>query len=182
MLGIKVASLVSKREENMKTRMTMLLLVAVAGLLMSSVSRAAGPIYCVVSNNLMVGNEQVGRLCVWHDDDTLYIRFQTFGEWELRQTRIALAGSFEGIPQNSQGVPLVDLFPYGEDLPEGTTIAYYTMSLNALNLDHIIICAQSVVTLNDYPVTIWAGDYYFPGSNTARYFIKDIVPPDWPQE
>jgi hypothetical protein len=145
--------------------------------------KAAGPVQDVVSYPLMASQiYTAGTVTVWHDDDTLYIKYETTNGWTLTSTAAAVAADLSGFPKNGNN-PAPGQFPYQDaQLPPGTTVKIYTINLNVLNLDHMVIATHANVTNGFNSGTAWAGDLQFPGGNWAKYFAYNITPDWWPEE
>ena len=155
--------------------------------------KAAGPVQDVVSYPLKASQiYTVGTVTVWHDDDTLYIKYETTNGWTLTSTAAAVAADLSGFPKNGNN-PAPGQFPYQDaQLPPGTTVKVYTINLNVLNLDHMVIATHANVSRfrfgKDYDIdfvnemSAWAGDQQFPGANWSLYFAYNITPSWWPEE
>jgi hypothetical protein len=60
-------------------------------------------------------NIPVGTVGVWNDEDTLYVRYVTDGDWMLAETHLAVETSEGDIPQNKKGNPIPGHFEYSMD-------------------------------------------------------------------
>jgi len=139
----------------------------------------------------------VGEVCVWHDVDYLYVRYETIGGiWPLNITHLAVEESSpDDIPQKN-GNPIPGQFPYTEPWDSGPNFDTYRIPLVAAPIlssngkkvlvpghnwaegDTLYIAAHSVVGICDcesleliLPDTVDA-DVHYPGDSS--YFIVTI--------
>lgn len=54
----------------------------------------------------------VGEVLVWNDGDTLFVRYETDGDWVLADTHVAVATTLGGIPQTKNGNPIPGQFEF----------------------------------------------------------------------
>lgn len=74
-----------------------------------------------------------GMVNVTADGDTIYITYQTTGDWELLQTHLWIGENLAAMPQTRTGNPQVGQFPYhGGPFPKGTTT--YNISIAVADL------------------------------------------------
>lgn len=59
-------------------------------------------------------NMDVGTVCVWNDGTTLYVKYETSGDWMITETHLAVATSKGDIPQNRTGNPIPGQFAEGD--------------------------------------------------------------------
>ncbi len=129
----------------------------------------------------------VGWVHVWNDCDYLYVEYITEGGWELTETHVAVATSFEDIPQTKKGNPKVGHFPYKMTHDPPVTLYTYEIELEWTAGTKLYIAAHAVVQKligydNCDPIyqeeTAWANcggpDAYFPGNNWATYFTYHV--------
>ena len=89
---------------------------------------------CEMDTELLAGQDTVvGNVHVVHyrrTDDYIKITYETTNGWELTETHVAVATSFEGIPQtnvnkpNKPHNPKVGKFPYSDPHPPVTKYTY----------------------------------------------------------
>ena len=119
----------------------------------------------------------VGWVTVWNDGDYLYVKYETTGGWELTETHLAVADSFDDIPQTKKGNPKVGRFPYKMMHDPSVTEYTYVIDLTWSADTELIIAAHAVVELRSdgcvLQETAWADcggiDAQFPGNNWATY-------------
>jgi len=123
--------------------------------------------------------EDAGDVTVWRSGAVLYVEFSTDSGWTMSETHLAVATSFEGIPQTKKGNPKIGNFPYQTDHPEGTETHTYILNLNDYYPDGgwhgktLFFAAHAVVFHPDWgEETAWADTWgqSFPGSSIALYF------------
>ena len=129
---------------------------------------------------------KVGEVQVWNDGTNLHITYDTntweVSGWTLRETHLAIADDFEGIPQTHSGNPKVGKFPYKHEDLGGVELDEYVIPLTDLGLtvgDQIVIAAHGVVMGPcGQEETAWADcggpDAFFPGGNWATFFTYVI--------
>ena len=126
---------------------------------------------------------QVGSVYVWNDGENLNVTYVILPwlDWVMSETHLAVAGSFDDIPQTKKGNPKVGRFPYKHEELGGVTTDTYIIPLDDLEPvdDTLFIAAHAVVEIPGVrEETAWAdcgGKYaYFPGGNWATYFTYEV--------
>jgi hypothetical protein len=116
-----------------------------------------------------------GTVRVWNDENNLYVRYVTTGDWKLEQTHVAVAESLDGIPQTRQGNPIPGRFPYQAAHDPLATEFTYTIPLAGLP-DSVLVAAHASLVAVDRGGRVlcretgWADGEDFPGKNWATYF------------
>jgi hypothetical protein len=135
---------------------------------------------------LYAGRNQldIGDVIVrYSGDHHLAVIYQTESGWTLSETNLAVATSFDGIPQNKKGSPKVGHFPYSADHPAGTTTYTYLVDLydyfpgGGWSGQDLYFAAHAVVNHPDFgEETAWADTWgqSFPGSSVALYFVVTL--------
>jgi len=123
---------------------------------------------------LVVGRKEmpVGNVTVWECDGYLHVKYETTGCWHLVETHLAVATSFEEIPQTKKGNPIPGHFPYSSYHKPMVTEYTYEVDLDG---DTVYIAAHAVVYCDCgcYFETAWGEgptSADFPGRNWAMYF------------
>ncbi len=84
----------------------------------------------VTSIPLLAGqNIDVGTVSVWNDGDTLYVKYETTGGWEITETHLVVTDEWSEIPLNKRGNPMVGHFPYSMEHDPWATEYTYTIDL-----------------------------------------------------
>jgi len=130
--------------------------------------------------NLTAGqNITVGNVSVWNDDDTLYVRYLTTGDWVINESHLAVEEDEADIPQTGNGNPKPGKFAYSNETATGD----YTYKIpKTWDVDtNVSIAAHAeVVVLNETGAVIqeetaWGeGDQFNVGRNWAMYFNYTI--------
>jgi hypothetical protein len=128
-------------------------------------------------------NMNAGTVDVWNSPDTLYIKYQTTGNWWLEETHAHVAESLAGIPQKN-GNPIPGHFDYSNTFnPRVQTWTYAVPFEGDWNEDVCLYIATHCVVsqlVNGKYVnrqTGWAGPHKFPGKNWALYLKYCIQKP-----
>lgn len=125
----------------------------------------------------------VGTVSVYHDGENLYVKYNTGGSWALSETHLAIATSFDGIPQTQEGGCKLGSFTY-KTLHESVKEYLYVINLNEAGYkigSNLYIAAHAdVVLLDQYDEIIqeegaWADGNKFPIS-WATYFTYTLPP------
>ena len=165
----------------MKKRRTIsmgkIIAIGIIGILLSSglvsVSACTTELYAG-RNQKDAGDVHVGR-----SGHLLYVTYSTDSDWTMSETNLAVATSFEDIPQTKKGSPKIGHFPYQTDHPEGTETYTYVINLyeyfpnGGWSGNTLYFAAHAVVSHPDEgEETAWADTWgqSFPGSSTALYF------------
>ncbi len=140
------------------------------------------PLYAGQDFDNPIGQVEVIRTC---GSPTMTVKYTTTGGWVINETNLAVATSFEDIPQTKSGNPKVGKFPYSSEHDPGVTIVTHVIDLNDLfnggpYVGTIFIAAHAVVfnQCSGIEETGWADtgyppdppEYMFPGNSWALYF------------
>ena len=151
---------------------------------------------CHLDTEIIAGqnwDNPVGNVHISHDSSWnryMYITYMTSGGWEITETHLAVASSFNDIPQTKSGNPKIGKFPYSSHHDPAVTSVTYVIDLedyikpdsSGKYLGTLYIAAHSVVQkLMGYdshgnPIyaeeTGWADTYSqpFPGNSWALWF------------
>jgi hypothetical protein len=164
-------------------------LVAISIPALILLSGIGGVSACYEESPLYAGQDidnPIGNVEVWHYGETLRVKYVVEGGWTIEETNLAVAESFEEIPQNKKGNPKIGQFPYSDD--HGTVVWYsYYIDLSEDFPDlynpvtgqyegTLYIAAHAVVTSPEgISETAWADTgYEFPGGSWALYFIVTL--------
>jgi hypothetical protein len=154
----------------MKTKKLMICLAALALMALMIMPGYA----CELQTELWAGRDEmpVGYVTLDEYGSTIYITYTTTGGWYLVETHLAVAGSFEDIPQTKSGNPKIGHFPYATDHGSGVTQYTYAIPYSG---GEIYIAAHAVVGCDcggDYETAWGEGPthHYFPGNSWAMYF------------
>ncbi len=96
---------------------------------------------------LLAGQDiNVGKVCVWHDTDNLYVKYETTGGWKMTETHLAVATDLDDIPQKN-GNPIPGQFlPYSTKHDPAVTEWTYEIPLG-LGSEPLVIAAHAKVQL-----------------------------------
>jgi len=112
---------------------------------------------------------EVGAVWVWNNETHLSVMYDTWVG--MHETHLAVAGSFEDIPQTKSGNPKVGKFPYKHEGLGGAMTDMYTIPHDFDAGTELIIAAHAALCNGE---TAWADcggpDAYFPGGNWATFF------------
>jgi len=165
--------------------LTLMLLATLVGITGAAGDGGNDGLYCDVSGtfDLVAGqNIVVGDVMVWHDNDMLYIKYTTDGDWYLTETHV-FVGDQADLPTNKKGNPQIGQFPYSM---EHDYVQEYTYSFDLVDDlgwepgDTFFIMAHAVVDkVVDGEVvqseTAWGCEYdYEDGQRWACYI--DFTP------
>lgn len=134
----------------------------------------------------------VGEVMVWHDTETLFIRYTTDGDWWLSETHVFVGDDIDYVPTTGkQNNPKIGQFPYSMD--HDPMVQVYTYELDLVDDlgwekgDVFAIMTHAVVMriVDDEVVqgeTGWAGDRDFESQRWAYWFdykpCKILMMPD----
>ena len=126
----------------------------------------------------------VGTISVTNDATNIYVTFHTTGGWLMQQTHLYI-GPLSGLPVGSNGNPKIGNFPYSSAHQPKITEFTYTIPLNKISSDCIIVAAHAEVmqlSANGSYVngqTAWgAGKQISSGGSWASYFDYCICQPE----
>ncbi|NIP37360.1 MAG: hypothetical protein GWN18_20530, partial [Thermoplasmata archaeon] len=127
----------------------------------------------------------VGEVYVWQDDDYLYVKFMTTGDWEMTLTHLHVAEDPDDIPQTKKGNPKVGKFDYETSHSPAVQMYTYKIMWDDTWGDTLYIAAhanvQMVTGYDEYgnPIyrteTAWGDGFDFEGNNWATY-MKYVDP------
>jgi hypothetical protein len=132
--------------------------------------------------DLLAGqNMVVGSVMIWHDNEMLYIKYTTDGDWYLYETHV-FVGDQADLPTNKKGNPQIGHFPYSEthDMVQMYTYEFSLDDLGWEQGDELFIMAHAVVNrvVNDEVVqseTAWGCEYDYEESQRWACYI-DYTP------
>ena len=174
----------------MKTKMIVIALAAIfASSLVAPVF--AIPVYSAYYDFFAGQSIDVGDIQVGNDAEHLYINIGIASDWQITQTKVAVADELSDIPQTKNGNPKVGLFPYsglntfeidlGDIGADAGDILLIAVHSNVLGIGENnggqtetawgTNCRNS--NPNNNPAT--SGD--FPGNNWATYLIYTVTAP-----
>ena len=91
---------------------------------------------CRYVSDMYAGNpkneDKCGYVTVYHQGSAnqyFTVTFTTTGDWVMNETNLAVATSYDGIPQTKSGSPKVGNFPYSGEYDPGLTSVVYTIDL-----------------------------------------------------
>lgn len=91
----------------------------------------------------------IGKVSVMNDTTTLYVTYTvTQKDWFISDTRLAVAKTYLGIPQDSRRVPLPWSFPHAGEHEPVITSHTYALSLSQLGVgagDRVVVAAMAGV-------------------------------------
>jgi len=157
--------------------MSKLIIIGIVSMLLCSGMASVSAIF----TDLYAGRDQrvVGDVHARRSGHLFLITYETDSGWSLEETHLAVANSFDEIPQTKKGNPKIGKFPYQAVHEEGTEIYTYVLNLYDYFPDGnwrgntLYIAAHSVVTHPEFgEETAWADTWgkYFPGNSIALYF------------
>jgi hypothetical protein len=125
---------------------------------------------------LTEGDKKIGNVIVKEKDGELIVKYKTKDDWELKQTHLAVATSFDTIPMDKKGNPKVNQFPYITKHLPGTSENTYHVDLSDFgNVAHVFIAAHAKCKKDRHGnEDAWAEGEGFPGKNLAMYFIYTL--------
>ena len=133
-----------------KILFTMLALVLVMGLVAPMAAPAvahteADP--AVIT--LYAGQDiDVGTVSVWNDDTTLYVKYETTGDWVMTETHLAVAEELDDIPQTRKGNPIPGRFEYKMEHDPAVQAFTYAIPLGtweSCDIHDLVIAAHAKV-------------------------------------
>ncbi|UCH09801.1 MAG: hypothetical protein JSU61_11385 [Fidelibacterota bacterium] len=126
---------------------------------------------------------EAGAVSLSADGDTLYVAYQTTGDWELLETHLWIGEDLADMPQTRKGNPKIGNFPYRSgSLEEGTTRFSFAIPVEVLGGEPYVcdrtfyLAAHAVVGQPDgnggYETeTGWAdGDRFVSRGSWATFF------------
>ena len=170
-------------KNNRTKKSGILIAVGIVGIMLCSGMNSVSA--CYVNTPLLASNEEIeiGEVEVKHFskyDDKMYIIYNiTESGWQINETNLAVATSFDDIPQTKSGNPKIGKFPYKADHPGGVTTYTYTIDLDDYGLLNngeyhgtLVFAAHAVVyNPSISEETAWADTgLNFPGGSWALYF------------
>jgi len=141
--------------------------------LLSIISFFVSPVFAFTEGDplivdLIAGqNEIAGSIKAWDDGSSLFVLYETVDPWCLTETHLAVASSFEDIPQ-ANGNPIPGQFPYKNSHNCATNYLYKIPLDN--KICNLYIATHAVVKSPGSKETAWGSGLDFPGKNWATYF------------
>ena len=124
----------------------------------------------IAGQNYIAGTVYIDLLA----DDTVSVTYDTTnGDWVIVETHLYI-GTYDDMPLNNPGNPILGQFPYAENHPPGTTsFTYVGPDINSV-LDGdgcFVVAAHAVVvnTVTGQEETAWLFGLDYPGQNWAMY-------------
>ncbi|MFP3898529.1 MAG: hypothetical protein ACLFVD_04395 [Dehalococcoidia bacterium] len=88
----------------------------------------------------------VGTVCVWNDGTTLYVKYETSGDWVMTETHLAVGTDLADLPQSKKGNPIPGQFPEGAYYDPPVTEDTFALDLNGWDPRTVLyIAAHAVV-------------------------------------
>ena len=122
--------------------------------------------------------DDVGDVSVWNDGTTLYVEYETIGDWVILETHLAVENDLVNIPQTKNNNPKVGHFEYKKEFDPG--VNNYAIEIDLWEKgfevnDDLYIAAHAVVynSVLDKEETAWGDTQGIPFNekNWAMYFI-----------
>ena len=118
----------------------------------------------------------VGNVSVWNDDENLYVKYETTGDWLINETHLAVDDSLDDIPQTKRHNPIPGQFEYkNESQGPGITVYQYDIPLIWEAGTELFIAAHAEVANLTQNETAWGAGDPFDGKNWATYFKYTIT-------
>ncbi len=121
----------------------------------------------------------VGEVFIWQDEDFLYVKFMTTGDWYMTLTHVHAAGDWMDIPQTKKGNPIPGKFDYSEPHDPAVQCYEYMIPWDEDWGNTVYVAAHANVQMllgydgDGYPIyrteTAWGDGYDFPGKNWGTY-------------
>ena len=138
----------------------------------------------VTSVRLIAGrNTDIGTMSVWNDENNLYVKYRTSGDWRLVATHLAVEKNISAIPQNKPGNPKIGQFPFKSvhNPPAGEFVHALLLESKGIQEGDIIYIASQadVQRIQNGEVKqeegAWCEGTSFPGRSPAMFFTHAIV-------
>ncbi|MCK4300881.1 MAG: hypothetical protein KAX80_15175, partial [Planctomycetes bacterium] len=130
-----------------------MLLVGFVGSTIGDGDNGIGDYDCDTSGTFpLIGGQNIdtGDVMIWHDTETLYIKYSTDGNWWLSETHL-FVGDAEDLPTTGSGNPQIGKFPNNMDHDPMVTMYTYEFDLvDDLGWekgDELFIMAHAVVNM-----------------------------------
>lgn len=120
---------------------------------------------------------EAGKVTVWTDEESLYVKYQTTDDRQLQRTYLAVGKTLDEIPQNKKGNPLINKFPYKTVHRPSVQEYTCTIALNEAGLtagDTVYVAAYALIRRRRRLESAWANGENFPGRIWATYFTYQI--------
>ena len=158
---------------------SVLLLVGMPGIFACDGWHGDSPLYAGKDFENPIGNVEVTRECA---AGIMTVKYTTTGGWVINETNLAVATSFDDIPQTKKGNPKIGGFQYQSEHDPGVIVVTHDIDLDDLFNGGpcegtIYIAAHAVVynPCSGVEETAWADTgYSFPGNSWALYFTIEI--------
>ncbi len=166
-----------------KLLLSILTVTLVAGLALPMATPSAARAEPVTTDLVAGQILSVGQVHVWNDAAWLYVYFETWGDWWLEETHLAVADSFDDIPKTKSGNPKVGHFIKGPNI----AVQNYTYEIPLDDWKagtNLFLAAHAVVFNTGSPYggvgleeTAWACGESFGGRSWATYFNYMVQAP-----
>lgn len=90
----------------------------------------------------------VGTVKVWNDGTTLYVKYETTGDWVMTETHLAVAEEVGGIPQTKKNNPIPGHFEYKTEHDPAVQAFTYAIPLGtweSCDIHDLVIAAHAKV-------------------------------------
>jgi hypothetical protein len=121
----------------------------------------------------------VGEVLIWQDEDNVYVKFVTTGDWYMTLTHVHVADDWTDIPQTKKGNPIPGQFDYSMSHDPPVQSAMYTIPWDESWDGTIYVAAHANVQMllgydsEGNPIyqteTAWGDGTDFPGNNWGTY-------------
>ncbi len=156
--------------------------MSIAALAKEPVDQGKKPPSPTITTAPLVVNKkgEVGTVQVWNDENKLYLKLQSQGDWLLRRSQLALGTSLADIPANKKGKPQPAQFPYKEGYKPPQQEAQYELDLiwPAGTVLYISLHARVVRLENGEVVdskAAWAAGSGWPDDKNFDKYFTDLV-------
>lgn len=134
----------------MKNTVRLLVVVTLVAVLAPAAAFAAGPDDPFVTTLYAGQHIDVGQVSVWNDANNVYVCYDTDG-WMMTETHLAVADTFEGLPQRN-GNPSPGQFPYKhEDDDVDPYHDCFTLPVEWAPESELFMAAHAVVCSEEVP-------------------------------
>jgi rhodanese-related sulfurtransferase len=171
---------------NMRRILSILLILGtlIGMVCVSGTSAMAATVTTPQVQNLYAGRDiLVGTVSVWNTATDLFVKYIIIGDWELAETRLAVATGLDGIPQTKTGNPVPGKFPYFAVHEPAVSQYTYTIPITSdwrYPNTGLKIAAYAAARMREMVDSegAWAGGEQFDGANWATYFnyVRDLSP------
>jgi hypothetical protein len=128
-----------------------------------------------------------GTVTISNDADTLYVKYEASGDWQISETHLEIATSLAGIPKTKAGSPVPGQFTTKETFSPGVKTVTYTFPLTYAVGTELVVAAHAVVQRTDalgqivQQETGWSEGFKFVQKGNwatyTKYVVKQFTPP-----